>query len=378
MRVLITGADGFIGMNLQQHLAEHKDIQVVCFGRQDEPQALRELLVNVDFVFHLAGVNRTIDPQDFKRVNQGLTHVLCCALAEILKTTGRKIPVAYSSSTQADRDNAYGLSKRGAEEELFALQRAHNVPVYVFRLPNVFGKWCKPNYNSAVATFCHNITRGLPIAVNDPAASLQLVYVDDLVDIFIGLLSTNDSALPVTTSSGFVEVGPVYATTVGALAQLLQSFADSRRTLKMPSVGAGLVRALYSTYVSYLPPESFAYMLPSHDDPRGVFVEILKTPDCGQFSYFTAHPGITRGGHYHHSKTEKFLVIKGQALFKFLHMQTGQSHELVTSGNRPKIVETVPGWTHDITNIGSDEMTVMVWANEVFDRARPDTFACPL
>lgn len=378
MRVLISGADGFIGKNLRQHLAELQDIQVVCFCRQDSPTSLPELLAGVNFVFHLAGVNRPIDPQDFEQVNQGLTQVLCCALAAIAKATGRKIPVAYTSSTQADLDNAYGVSKKGAEDALFDLQRVHNIPVYVFRLPNVFGKWAKPQYNSAVATFCYNITRGLPIVVNDPVAPLQLLYVDDLVETFLALLRAHDAALPSNRNSTFAHAGPVYETTVGAIVHLLQSFSDSRRSLEMPSVGVGLVRALYCTYVSYLPAESFSYELPSYEDSRGVFVEILKTPDCGQFSYFTAHPGITRGGHYHHSKTEKFLVIKGQARFRFKHLPSGQLHELVTDGNRPEIVETVPGWSHDITNIGHDEMIVMVWANEVFERARPDTFAHPL
>jgi UDP-2-acetamido-2,6-beta-L-arabino-hexul-4-ose reductase len=185
-----------------------------------------------------------------------------------------------------------------------------------------------------------------------------------------------DGADAAPDANGFATVAPQYSTTVGELAGLIQSFKASRATLMTERVGAGLLRALYATYVSYLPVESFAYSVPQHADPRGVFVEMLKTPDCGQFSYFTAHPGVTRGGHYHHSKTEKFLVIKGQARFKFRHMQTGQTHELVTSGDQAQIVETVPGWTHDITNIGTDEMVVMLWANEVFDRARPDTFAC--
>lgn len=249
------------------------------------------------------------------------------------------------------------------------------VPVHVFRLPNVFGKWCKPNYNSAVATFCHNIARDLPIQVNDPAAPLTLVYVDDVVERFIELM---DGADAMVDGDGFATVAQQYATTVGELAAQIQAFKDSRDTLMTARVGTGWIRALYATYVSYLPVEAFTYAVPQHGDPRGVFVEMLKTPDCGQFSFFTAHPGITRGGHYHHTKTEKFLVIKGQACFKFRHMQTGQVHELVTCGDQAEIVETVPGWTHDITNIGSDEMIVMLWANEVFDRVRPDTFACPL
>ena len=267
------------------------------------------------------------------------------------------------------------MSKRAAEETLFELQRSTGGPVYVFRLPNVFGKWCKPNYNSAVATFCHNISRGLPIQVNDPAAPLTLVYVDDVVERFIQLMDGADRRLD---AEGFETVSPQYTTTVGELAGQIQAFKESRDSLVTERVGSGLVRALYSTYLSYLPPEEFAYRVPRHSDPRGVFVEMLKTPDCGQVSYFTAHPGVTRGGHYHHSKTEKFLVIKGMARFKFRHMSTGETHELVSRGESAEIVETVPGWTHDITNVGDEELVVMLWANEVFDRTRPDTFASPL
>jgi UDP-2-acetamido-2,6-beta-L-arabino-hexul-4-ose reductase len=348
---------------------------VVCFARSDDLAQLPALLQDVDFVVHLAGVNRPQDPQEFVSGNVELTVALCRAVGEVAATTGKKVPVVYTSSTQADRENAYGASKLGAENALFALQREQGVPVHVFRLPNVFGKWCKPNYNSAVATFCHNIARGLPIQVNDPAAPVTLVYVDDVIERFVQLLDGADAAVDV---DGFATVGPQYTTTVGELARWVQTFKDSRTTLMTERVGTGLVRALYATYVSYLPVESFTYTVPQHGDPRGVFVEMLKTPDAGQFSYFTAHPGITRGGHYHHSKTEKFLVIKGQARFKFRHMQTGQTHELVTTGDQAEVVETVPGWTHDITNIGAEEMVVMLWANEVFDRARPDTFACPL
>ena len=406
MQILITGADGFIGKNLLLHLAERKDVQVVCFTRAHDVAQLPVLLQSGDFVFHLAGVNRPQDPAEFVTGNVGLTKALCQAVGVVALTTGKKVPIVYTSSAQADRDNAYGASKLAAENALFALQHAHGVPVHIFRLPNVFGKWCKPNYNSAVATFCHNVARGLPIQVNDPAASMTLVYVDDVVACFIRLcersaasqevgdmdcrasLAMTEGTLAMTetetetetwagteTGAG-TEVSPQYSTTVGEVARLIQSFKASRDTLMTERVGTGLVRALYSTYVSYLPVEAFTYTVPQHADPRGVFVEMLKTPDAGQFSYFTAHPGITRGGHYHHSKTEKFLVIKGQARFKFRHMQTGQTHELVTTGDKPEVVETVPGWTHDITNIGSDEMVVMLWANEVFDRARPDTFAC--
>lgn len=374
-KVLITGTHGFVGRNLHLRLIECQDVEILSFTRESEVAQLPALLREVDFVFHLAGVNRSKDPQEFTAGNAELTQALCQAIAAVAAETGRKVPVVCTSSTQAARDNAYGQSKRSAEEALFSLQHMTGVPVHVFRLPNVFGKWCKPNYNSAVATFCHNIARDLPIQVNDPEAQLTLVYVDDVVERFIQLMGGADAMVD---ADGFATVAPQYTTTVGELAAQIQIFKGSRGSLMTERVGTGWIRALYATYVSYLPVESFTYTVPQHGDPRGVFVEMLKTPDCGQFSFFTAHPGVTRGGHYHHTKTEKFLVIKGQARFKFRHMQTGQAHELVTSGDKAEIVETVPGWTHDITNIGFDEMIVMLWANEVFDRARPDTFACPL
>ncbi|MCK0505746.1 UDP-2-acetamido-2,6-beta-L-arabino-hexul-4-ose reductase [Aromatoleum anaerobium] len=375
MKVLITGANGFVGRNLQLHLAERRDVEVVCFTRGQDVSALPALLQGVDFVFHLAGINRPQDPHEFVTGNVDLTQALCEAVCAAADSGGKRVPIVYTSSIQAARDNPYGQSKRRAEEALLAAARSHRLPVHVFRLPNVFGKWCRPNYNSAVATFCHNIARDLPIHINDPAAPVTLVYVDDVIERFVQLMDGADAA---ADADGFATVAPQYTTTVGELARLIRTFRDSRDTLMIERVGTGLVRALYATYVSCLPPEAFTYTVPQHGDARGVFVEMLKTPDCGQFSFFTAHPGITRGGHYHHTKTEKFLVIRGEARFRFRHMQTGETHELVTRGDKAEIVETVPGWTHDITNIGSDEMVVMLWANEVFDRARPDTYACPL
>lgn len=366
--VLITGADGFIGKNLQSHLAERKDLRVLCFGRNQSVTALPALLQEVDFVFHLAGINRPQDPREFAIGNVGLTQMLCQALAE----ERRQIPVVFTSSTQAALDNVYGQSKRAAEETLLDLQRQHGVPVHVFRLPNVFGKWARPNYNSVVATFCYNIGRDLPIQINDPRASINLVYIDDVIGHFMAVMDGEQTGVP------FVSVEPQYSITVGKLAARLQAFRDSRKSLVTEPVGCGLTRALYATYVSYLPPERFTYEVPKYGDERGVFVEMLKTHDSGQFSFFTAHPGITRGGHYHHSKTEKFLVIKGQACFRFRHIVSGEFHELFTNGEKPKIVETVPGWTHDIINVGEEEMVVMLWANEVFDREHPDTYARPV
>ncbi len=276
----------FCRQNLVAHLQERQDVQVVRFGRQEAPSDLLSMLDDVDFVFHLAGVNRPQRIEEFSEGNSGLTATLCAAI----KATGRSIPVIYTSSIQAEVDNPYGTSKRDAEHALLDLSKQQGSPVYLYRLPNVFGKWARPDYNSAVATFCHNIVRGLPITVNNPAAPLQLVYIDDVIRSFIDVM---DGSAP---EGPYLDVQPVYATTVGALADQLQAFKRSRETMVTERVGTGLVRALYSTYLSYFTPDDFTYELPKHGDVRGVFVEMLKTPDAGQFSYFTAHPGITREG----------------------------------------------------------------------------------
>ena len=365
MKILLTGAEGFIGKNLRVILSEQADREVLAVTRATRDADFAAAIAQADAVIHLAGVNRPQDPADFATGNADFTARLCDALRD----AGRAIPVAFASSIQAERDNPYGLSKRAAEERLFAHAAATGAPVAVYRLPNVFGKWCRPNYNSAVATFCHNIAHGLPIQINDPAAPVQLVYVDDVVAELLRFLAAPPQG------AVFAEVAPVYASTVGELARQIEAFAEVRQSLVTERVGEGLVRALYATYVSYLPVEAFSYGVPKYGDPRGVFVEMLKTRDSGQFSFFTAYPGITRGGHYHHTKTEKFLVIKGKARFKFRHILTGETYELDTDGAEPVIVETIPGWAHDITNIGEDEMVVMLWANEIFDRARPDTIA---
>jgi UDP-2-acetamido-2,6-beta-L-arabino-hexul-4-ose reductase len=375
MKVLITGADGFIGKNLLQFLAERQDVEVVCFTRADTLANLPSLVAGIDFVFHLAGVNRPRDPLEFQIGNEGLTSSLLVALKNEMQNSGTKIPIIYTSSSQATIDTLYGVSKRGTESILTAFARTHDTTVFIFRLPNVFGKWCRPNYNSVVATFCYNISRGLPIQINDADAALTLVYIDDVIKHFIDLM---DGAKPMSDPEGFATITPHYITTVGKLARLIDGFRSSRSTLIIDRVGTNLVRSLYSTYVSYLPPESFSYKVPMYGDSRGTFVEMLKTKDSGQFSFFTAYPGVTRGGHYHHTKTEKFLVIKGNALFNFRHIQTGETYALETNSTTPEIVETVPGWTHDITNIGNDELVVMLWANESFDRQNPDTFACPV
>lgn len=365
MRILITGANGFLGRNLVAHLNERQDVEILSFTRGDSLDALAGRMLEVDFVFHLAGVNRPQNPQDFQAGNADLTNALCKAI----EVSGRPIPILYASSIQANLDNPYGRSKQAAEEILKNLSIRQGLQVFLFRLPNIFGKWARPNYNSVVATFCYNISRNLPIQINNPDTCISLVYIDDVINHFLALMDDqkNDDI--------FITIEPQFSITIGGLASQLHAFRESRNTLITEAVGTGLVRALYSTYLSYLPPESFTYSVPKYSDSRGVFVEMLKTHDSGQFSFFTAQPGITRGGHYHHSKTEKFLVIKGNACFHFRHIVTDEFHELNTSGEKPIIVETVPGWIHDITNVGDDEMIVMLWANEIFDREHPDTYS---
>jgi UDP-2-acetamido-2,6-beta-L-arabino-hexul-4-ose reductase len=375
MRVLITGADGFIGRNLRQHLSERDDIDVVCMTRADPLESLDQKLEGVSSVIHLAGVNRPQDPSEFNLGNHHFTSALVQAIERKRAVGGEPIRLAFASSIQAMVDNPYGASKRAAELTLINAQAAGVLTAHIFRFPNVFGKWCNPNYNSVVATFCHNIARRLPITINDRAAALRLVYIDDVVAALLAVIGGDG---PEIGSDGLAVVKPEYQTTVGEVADSLNNFRASRNTLVTEAVGLGLTRALYSTYVSYLPCDGFSYTVPMHGDARGTFVEMLKTQDSGQFSYFTAHPGVTRGGHYHHSKTEKFLVIKGKARFKFRQMATGEEYALETSGDTAEIVETVPGWTHDITNIGENELIVMLWANEIFDRERPDTYVCPL
>jgi len=363
--VLVTGADGFVGSNLSVALREAPDREVLAVTRSTSESELRSAAASADAVIHLAGVNRPRDPAEFAQVNAGFTSRLC----DLLRGAGRPVPIAFASSIQAGRDNAYGRSKLAAEETLQRHAGETGAPVAIYRLPNVFGKWCRPNYNSAVATFCHNLARGLPIRIDDPAAVLRLVHVDDVVAELKRFLSDPASR------RGIVGVTPEYTTTVGELARQVAAFADVRQSLVTERVGEGLLRALYATYVSYLPAEAFSYPVPGHSDARGTFVEMLKTKDSGQFSFFTAHPGVTRGGHYHHSKTEKFLVVQGKARFRFRHIVSGETHELVTEAAKPEIVETIPGWAHDITNVGDGELAVMLWANEIFDRARPDTVA---
>ena len=368
MKILITGADGFIGKNLQLVIGERDGLQALPITRASSASDLADAVGAADAVIHLAGINRPQDPAEFMTGNGDYTASLC----ERLLADGRGLPVLFASSIQVERDNPYGASKRAAERHLADYAASSGAAVAIYRLPNVFGKWCRPEYNSAVATFCHNVARGLPVEVHDPAVELRLAYIDDVIHAW--LLALADLAPGVS----FRKVEPVYRLTVGELGRQIEAFQEVRTSLVSERVGAGLVRALYATFMSYLPPERFSYELPSHADQRGVFVEMLKTKDSGQLSYFTAHPGVTRGGHYHHSKTEKFLVIRGRASFRSRHMQTGETLERISDGARPEVIETIPGWTHDVTNIGDEELIVMAWASEQFDRVHTDTVWCPV
>lgn len=362
MQILITGAAGFIGRNLALRLTEMGH-NVLAATRQTLNAELAEMVSQADAVVHLAGANRPENDEEFESVNDSYTAQLC----SLLRNRRGVIPVIASSSIQVDRDTPYGRSKRAAETHLSALAQETGAPVNICRLVNVFGKWCRPNYNSAVATFCYNIARDLPITINDPSAEVRLVYVDDVIDAWIAWLGAPEQGALVTS------VEPEYQIKLKDLAGRLRAFRAVREAHIVSETGTGLGRALYSTYVSYLPVGAFAYPVARHGDERGVFAEMLRTENSGQFSFFTAGPGITRGGHYHHTKTEKFLVLKGSARFRFLNMDTGETYTINTTGEESLIVETVPGWSHDITNTGDDELICMLWANELFDRGRPDT-----
>ena len=371
MNVLVTGANGFIGKNLCVQLLGRREFNILPYTRASTILDLQTAINNADFICHLAGVNRPEDLSDFARDNTDFTEFLCDAL----KASGKCLPIIFASSQHVTCDignsltSMYGKSKLAAEQVLLDYSKDTGAPVYIFRLPHVIGKWCRPNYNSVVATFCNNIARDLPIQISDQNYPLKVVYIDDLVNTFIKIMK----GAHVTSEYG--EAHPTFMTTVGELASQISAFKNCRSSLMSEKVGVGLTRALYATYISYLPKEKFVYSLQEHRDPRGVFVEVLKTKDSGQFSYFTASPGVTRGCHYHHSKAEKFLVMKGQARFRFKQVITNEYYEIFTAGDVPKIVETIPGWVHDITNIGMDEMIVMLWANEVFDNNNPDTYA---
>jgi UDP-2-acetamido-2,6-beta-L-arabino-hexul-4-ose reductase len=372
MRILITGSNGFIGKNLVSHLKKKDGIDIFHFNRGDSFDLLTFSLEEIDLIFHLAGENRPNSFDDFNTNNAVITKKLC----DELQKKQKHIPIIFSSTNHvlslkeesvSDIIKAYGESKLSAESVLMEYSQNTGASVVIYRFPGVFGKWCKPNYNSVVATFCHNISHQIAIKITDPNKTIKLVYVDDVISDFFLLLDK------MPTGISFKRMHPEYEISLADLANVIANFKKSRKELNIDAVGVGFIRALYATYISYLPKEEFSYDLNSFEDKRGIFVEILKTQNSGQISYFTAKPGVTRGGHFHHTKIEKFLVIQGEALFRFRHIISNEYFEIIVKSDQPKIVETIPGWTHDITNIGKNDLISLLWANEVFNSDRPDT-----
>lgn len=364
--VLITGSEGFVGKNLRLTLQQRADVRLLTFDIQNDPADLNSLLDQADFIFHLAGVNRPQNPDEFKTGNTDLTGQIC----RYLTASGRNVPVAITSSTQAALDNPYGVSKRGAEEVVFTYGQETGADVYVFRLPNVFGKWCRPNYNSGVATFCNNIACDLPVQVNDPSVVMSLVYIDDVVKTFITAL---DGVCE--QQDGFNMVQPVHSVKLGAIVDLIKSFRESREKRSLPNMSDPFTKKLYSTYLSYLPTDKFSYPLKMNVDERGSFTEIIKTPDRGQVSVNISKPGITKGNHWHHTKNEKFIVVSGEGVIRFRKIESAEIIEYPVSGAKLEVVDIPTGYTHNISNLGSSDLVTVMWCNELFDPENPDTFS---
>ncbi len=365
MKILITGAKGFVGNNLVAELRNQGFQDLLEYDVDTDPALLDGYAASCEFVFHLAGVNRPKEQTEFMTGNFGFTS----QLLDALKKNGNKAPVLITSSTQAAFDNPYGQSKKAGEELIFQYGKENGVKVFVYRLPNVFGKWCRPNYNSAVATFCHNIAHGLPIQVNDPNVVMNLVYVDDVVVSFIDKLKNGKPDAEV-----YSEVTPVHTIKLGEIADLINSFKSSRETLQIPDMGDAFTKKLYSTYLSYLPEDQFSYLLKMNVDNRGSFTEFLKSPERGQVSVNISKPGITKGNHWHHTKNEKFLVVSGKGVIRFRKINTNEIIEYFVSGDKLEVVDIPVGYTHNIENLGDTDMVTVMWVNEVFDKERPDTF----
>jgi len=364
MNILITGSKGFIGKNLVNFIRDNFDFNVIEFSKGEDLKELNKKILIANFIIHLAGVNRPKDETLFAKVNIDLTKYIC----DYLSKKSLKTPIIFSSSIQASEKNSYGLSKYTAEELLKNLNKINNNNIFIYRLPGVFGKWCKPNYNSVVSTFCYNVINKKTLTLDNPKKNISLVYIDDVIENFCTVLNSTEKGL------FFPKIEPEYKISIKRLAETIQNFYKDRENFKIDNVGSGLTRKLYSTFISYLNDNQFSYSLKENIDERGKFIEILKTNNSGQFSFFTAYPGITRGGHYHNTKTEKFLVIHGKAEFKFKNLITGSTKNLVTDADNPIIVDTIPGWVHNIKNIGSEELKVLLWSNENFDKNKPDTY----
>lgn len=368
MKILITGAKGFIGRNLIEELKRHGH-EILAYDIDNTEKQLDEYASGCEFVYHLAGVNRPENPEDFMSGNFGFTSVLLGSL----KKHGNKAPVMLSSSIQAELDNPYGRSKKAGEELIFQYGRDNGVKVYVYRFPNVFGKWCRPNYNSAVATFCHNIARNLPIQVNEANPTLTLVYIDDLVKELVNALS---GEAHISTKDGYTyySVPEQYQVKLLDIVNMLYTFKESRKDLYIPDMRDPFSKKLYATYLSYLPEDKFSYELTMHTDARGSFTEMLKSQERGQVSVNISKPGITKGNHWHSTKNEKFIVVCGKARISFRKIGSAEVISYDVNGDKIGAVDIPPGYTHSITNTGETDLVTVMWANEPFDPNNPDTY----
>ena len=365
MKILITGAKGFVGKNMIAELRNQGYHDLLEFDVETDPELLDNFTRECSFVFHLAGVNRPKEQSEFMTGNFGFTSLLL----DKLKHNQNKAPILITSSTQAALDNPYGQSKKAGEDLIFAYGKENNVQVFVYRLPNVFGKWCRPNYNSAVATFCHNIANELPVQVNDPEVMMNLVYIDDIMASFIDKLKNGTAK-----NEDFETVEPTHTIKLGEIVKLINGFKESRQSLQLPDLGDAFTKKLYSTYLSYLPDDKFSYLLKMNTDDRGSFTEFIKSPDRGQVSINVSRPGITKGNHWHHTKNEKFLVVSGKGVIRFRKINTDIITEYFVSGDKLEVVDIPVGYTHNIENLGQSDMVTVMWVNEVFDAAKPDTF----
>lgn len=365
MKILVTGAKGFIGKNLVAELCSRKYGEIFEFDLDTPTEYLNQYCGQCEFVFHLAGVNRPQNPEEFMQGNFGFTS----QLLDTLKKYKNPSPVLLSSSIQALLDNPYGQSKKAGEDLLFEYGKETGTKIFIYRFPNVFGKWCRPNYNSAVATFCNNIAAGLPITVNDPSVTLQLVYIDDVVKELIQCLEHRDEK-----QSGFSQISVFYRVSLEKIVDLLMSFKNSRGNLSLPDSSDPFAKKLYATYLSYLPTNSFSYPLLMHADARGSFTELFRTEEKGQISVNVTKPGITKGNHWHHTKNEKFLVVSGNAIIRFRKIDSTEILEYRVGGDKLEVVDIPPGYTHNISNVGKNDLVTLMWANECYDPTNPDTF----
>mgnify|MGYP003824998999 CR=1 FL=1 len=364
MKILVTGAKGFAGRNLVAELRNRDCGEILEFDLNTDKSLLDRYTQECGFVFHLAGVNRPEDEKEFMDGNFGFTS----ELLNLLKKSNNKSPVLMTSSIQAKLDNPYGKSKKAGENILFEYGRAAGVDVYVYRLANMFGKWSRPNYNTVVATFCHNISRNLEIRVDNPDTELHLCYIDDVLEEFMRALEGNP------TKEGNYCIVPIsYRVKLGQIAAKIREFAESRKNLNISDMGDDFTRKLYSTYLSFLPKDDFAYPMRMNTDGRGSFTEFIKTTDRGQVSINVSRPGITKGNHWHHTKTEKFLVVSGQAVIRFRKIDEKETTEYHVSGDNLQAVDIPPGYTHSITNTGNTNLVTVIWANEIFNPEKPDT-----